>query len=90
MTRIPVEDLVVGGIYVMRARHFSVGIWTGKEFRGVHLQHGRWVIVGEEPWSSGPPSGTAEAIRVLNDTHPTSLYDGTDLVALLLAAEALI
>ena len=48
MTRIPIEDLVVGGIYVMRARHFSVGIWTGKEFRGVHLQHGRWVIVGED------------------------------------------
>ena len=63
MTRIPIEDLVVGG---MRARHFSVGIWTGK-VSGVHLQHGRWVIVSEEPWSSGPPSGTAEAIRVLND-----------------------
>jgi len=74
---------------VVRARHFRVGVWTGKEFRGVVYAHGNYSITGEALWSKGLPSGTAEAIRVLNDTHPTGLFDGSDLVALLLAAEAL-
>ena len=84
---IPVNELIIGGIYLCRARFFNIGFWTGTEFRGVHFEYGNWVIVSEHPWEEGLPLGTAAALQPLNTIHPLNAFDGNDIIALLLAAE---
>jgi hypothetical protein len=86
---IPTENLVVGGIYVCRARFFNIGFWTGTEFRGVKNEYDQWTIVSERPWEDGLPLGTACAVTPLNTKVPLRAFDGGDVVALLLAAEEL-
>ena len=85
---IPRSDLVVGGIYRVVARNFNVGVWNGTAFRGVTAEHGRYRVIAEAPWSNGWPTGTADALVALNDQSPISIFDGSDLIGLLLATES--
>lgn len=85
---IPQSDLVVGGIYQVVARNFNVAVWDGVAFRGVTAEHGRYRIIPEAPWSDGWPTGTADALVALNDRFPIGIFDGSDLIGLLLATES--
>ena len=87
---IPVDDLVVGGIYLCVARYFRIGIWNGSEFRGLSSTQGRWGLVSEAPWDQGLPLGTARAIAHLNTERRLKAFDGTDVVAFLFALEELL
>lgn len=85
---IPRSDLVVGGIYQVVARNFNVGVWNGTAFCGVTTEYGRHRITTEALWSEGWPTGTADALEALNDQSPINIFDGSDLIGLLLAVES--
>lgn len=79
------EDLIVGAIYLVDARDFSVAIWTGEAFRGAKVRYKNWSLSDEQPWESGLPFGTATAKRRISEATVRHPIDGYNILQLLIA-----
>lgn len=64
---IPIQDLIVGAIYEVRARNFSVARWNGRDFEGHRFKFGSTFLSTEHHWDDGPPYGTVKPIKLLKD-----------------------
>lgn len=91
--RIPNGDLIVGGVYLVHARNFSVAVFTGRGFLGPREKFGDEYLFEEclqempgEPYTT---LGTAYGIRLL--ALPADRVDENDpkFVAALFAAQLL-
>lgn len=43
-THIPIKDLIVGRLYVLKARNLRLGYWDGKVFNGIRFKAGQYFI----------------------------------------------
>ena len=88
--RIPNDELVTGGIYLVRARNFSVGIFTGDAFIGHREKMGSVYLdveyLREMPGEDHRVHGTAWGLRRLGETGG---FGGQPVGYLTLPAEAI-
>lgn len=59
---IPIDKLVIGGIYGCHARNFTVGVWTGEASKYIREKFGHRFWDRELHYDSDPNFGTAEPI----------------------------
>lgn len=52
------SGLIIGGIYKIRARNFSLGVFDGDGFIGLRQKFDAVFLFKEFAWEQGPPFGT--------------------------------
>ena len=62
---IPVADLIIGGVYLVKARNFSLGMWNGREFIGPRFKFGDTFLDTEIHWDLDERYGTAQPLELL-------------------------
>lgn len=62
-------DLEEGGIYLLHARNFNVGIWDGECFEGIRKKFGREFLDREIHWDLDAVHGTAQPVAKLGDVY---------------------
>ena len=71
LDRIPNDELIIGGIYSIHARNFSVGVYDGQGMIGVREKFGAVYLfteyMKEMPGEEFRPFGTAFAYKQLTD-----------------------
>jgi hypothetical protein len=69
MTRIPVEDLVEGGLYRLRSRNLDAGVYRAEDraFIGIREKFNMRFLDLEHDWETGPPHGTAVPTEKIAD-----------------------
>ena len=63
--QVPLEQLVVGLPYELKARNIRYGIWDGREFHGIRRKFGQEFMDSEIHYDLDDRYGTALAVRVL-------------------------
>jgi len=58
-------QMQVRAVYLMSARNFSIGVWTGEYFIGVRYKMGHSYLSCEYHWESDPSFGTVKPYRIL-------------------------
>lgn len=65
---IPMEQCVRGGVYRIRARNLSVGVYDGNQgFIGIRCKFDHLYLFTEYHWDQGPPYGTVHPIEKIGD-----------------------
>ena len=67
MKYIKLENLIVGAVYIVEARNFSLALWDGEAFHGIRNKFGQNFVDKEFHWDSDPRYGTAKPIECLMD-----------------------
>jgi hypothetical protein len=61
---IPIPELQVRGVYKVKGRNFSYGIWTGERFLGRRYKF-NWFLTEEQHHDSDPYYGTVMPLTFL-------------------------
>jgi len=64
---IELEDLIIGAVYIVSARNFSIAIWDGHQFQGLRYKFGDYFIFPEDHYDSDDKYGTAQPLVKLMD-----------------------
>lgn len=67
MRYIPIKKLIYGGVYIIDARNFGIGIWDEieKAFYGRKITFGLVYLFPEDHWDLGYPHGTARPFKFI-------------------------
>lgn len=64
---IPMEEMIVGALYLCNARNFYLGIWNGERFDYMRYKFGQTFPDTELHWDEGPPFGTVKPLLLLKE-----------------------
>lgn len=61
------EDMVIGKLYLCRARNFNQGRWNGSGFDYIRSKFGFTYPAVEYHWDDGAPFGTVKPFKVIEE-----------------------
>ena len=64
---IPIDELIIGAVYLVDARNFNLGIWDGHAFQGLRYKMGDHYMFPEIHWDADDRYGTAKPIKKIID-----------------------
>ena len=64
---IPKDQCIIGGVYLCKARNFSLGVFNGTGFDYNRKKFGSVFPDVEFHWDDGPPYGTVKPFLLIKD-----------------------
>jgi hypothetical protein len=64
---IPLNEMIIGKVYYVEGRNYSIAVWEGKAFIGIRCKFGSCYLSGEQHWDSDPHYGTVKPIKVIGE-----------------------
>lgn len=74
---LPMTEMIAGGVYLIKARNASVGIWNPDDnsFHIIRSKFGSSFLCSEYHWDTGAPFGTVKPLKHLSDYSGVDFYE---------------